>query len=66
VKSYVVNEFFAKNKDKYFTHDEGTLVEKSNMRLKYADCFLTRYIYYTFARWYHKKLNSWGIAKNDI
>ena len=62
----MVNDFFAKNKDKYFNQEEGTVVERPSMKLKYLDCFLTRYVYYTFTRWYNRKLNSFGIANADI
>ncbi len=62
----MVNEYFSKNKEKYFNHDEGTLIEKPKMKLKYMDCFLTRYVYYTFERWYQKKLKNWGITNKDF
>lgn len=58
----MVNEYFAKNKERYFSEEEGTLVQKPSMKLKYCDCFLTRYVYYTFTRWYHRKLNSYGLG----
>ena len=65
-KTYMVNEFFAKNKDKYFNKEEGTLVQRPSMKLKYFDCFLTRYVYYTFTRWYTRKLNSFGLGTSDF
>lgn len=65
-KSYIVNEFFAKNKEKYFNQDEGTLIKRPSMKLKYGDCFLTRYVYYTFTRWYARKMNNWGLSSSDL
>ena len=49
-KNYVANEFFVKNKEKYFAN--GELEEyRDNKKLKYMDSFLTRYVYYSFQRW---------------
>lgn len=62
----MVNEYFTKNKDKYYNKDEGTLVERPNMKLKYMDCFLTRYVYYTWTRWYTRKLTNWGLIKGEF
>lgn len=67
-KSYVSNEFFIKNRDKYLKNQESQnewkLFEspeeyayEDKLKLNYFDCFLTRYVYHVFTRW------CWRIGK---
>jgi hypothetical protein len=65
-RSYVKNNFFEKNYVK-FAKDQSDVVKNSevhrvfdpigtksyeeNLKLAYLDCFLTRYVYHSFARW---------------
>jgi hypothetical protein len=50
---YTVNDYFEKNKEKYFTSSEEYLREKK-IKLKYMDSFVTRYVYYSFTRWLYR------------
>jgi hypothetical protein len=48
-KSFVENDYFIKNKDKYFTQEMlDEQQQLHSIRLKYLDSFLTRYAYYSF------------------
>lgn len=55
VRSEVVNDYFQVHREKYL----GALergpdpldLNRRELRLAHADCFLTRYVYYGFARW---------------
>jgi hypothetical protein len=51
-KSYVANDFFAKNKDKYLPKEVLEYNSHNEKRLKHLDSFLTRYVYYSFTRWW--------------
>lgn len=51
-KSYVANDFYIKNKDKYLPKEVTERNMYNSKRLKYLDSFLTRYIYYSFTRWW--------------
>jgi len=66
-KSYVANDYFTKNFDKYVKRspddsDPHRVFEvetnEDKLRVPYVpdalDCFLTRYIYHNFARWGHR------------
>lgn len=50
-KSYVANEFFVKNKEKYLPKEVLEYNIHNERRLKYLDSFLSRYVYYSFTRW---------------
>lgn len=50
-KTFVANEFFIKNKEKYLPKEILEPSLENTKKLKYLDSFLTRYIYYSFQRW---------------
>lgn len=52
--SYVSNDFFVKNKDKYLPKEVLEAHYHETKKLKYLDSFLTRYIYYSFTRWLNR------------
>lgn len=51
-KSYVENDFFTKNKEKYLPKEVLEYNTHHEKKLKYLDSFLTRYVYYSFTRWW--------------
>lgn len=51
-KSYVANEFFAKNREKYLPKEVLEYNAHNEKKLPYMDSFLTRYVYYSFTRWW--------------
>lgn len=54
--SYSTNDYFAVNRHKYFSEDsmdrDTIYLNRESLKLKYFDSFLTRYVYYGFARWW--------------
>lgn len=50
-KSFVTNDFFIKNKEKYLPKEVLEPNYQNSKKLRYFDSFLTRYIYYSFQRW---------------
>lgn len=52
-ETYTKNDFFIKNKDKYISKDIEARANNS-LRLPYLDSFLTRYVYYSFTRWFNR------------
>jgi hypothetical protein len=62
--SYVANNFYSKNSDKYFSSgksEEGktTKLNQESLALPYLDSFLTRYIYHHFRRWF-TRVGQWA------
>lgn len=53
-KTFVSNDFFVKNKEKYLPKEVLEYNSHNEKKLKYLDSFLTRYIYYSFSRWWTK------------
>lgn len=51
-KTYVANEFFAKNREKYLPQEVLEYNAHNEKKLPYMDSFITRYVYYSFTRWW--------------
>ena len=58
-ESLIKNKFFEKNKDQFLPFNNSNNLNQSHLKLKYLDCFATRYVYYGFTRW-------WTSLKNKI
>lgn len=51
--TYIQNDYFIKNKDKYIP-SESEQLHRHSLKLPYFDSFLTRYVYYSFTRWLNR------------